>query len=72
MRTKQTVETAAKDRTALLTPAAIAARWSWHEESVRRVLRERRLASIIIGRRRLVPVEEIERVEREGFIARAA
>lgn len=69
---KQLVETVGADRRALMTPAAIANRWSWHEESVRRALRERRLASIIIGRRRLVPVEEIERVEREGFIARAA
>jgi len=36
------------------------------------MLRQKRLASIIISRRRLIPASEIERVEREGFIARAA
>lgn len=53
------------------TPTQLADRWHWHPESVRRALRERRLASIVIGRRRLIPASEIERVEREGFIARA-
>jgi len=53
------------------TPAQLASRWHWHPESVRRALRERRLASFIIGRRRLIPASEIERIEREGFIQRA-
>ncbi len=53
------------------TPHQIASRWGWHVESVRRAIRERRFASIIISRRRLVPVEEIHRVESEGLITRA-
>jgi hypothetical protein len=66
------LQQAAAERRAFYTPAHIAARWSWHEESVRRAIRQRRMGSVVVGRRRLVPVEEIERVEREGFIARAA
>jgi hypothetical protein len=54
------------------TPAQTAHRWHWHPESVRRAIRERRIASIIIGRRRLIPIAEIERIEREGFVARTA
>lgn len=60
------------DGSAFLTPSQLAARWAWHEESVRRAIRQRRLGSVVVGRRRLVPIEEIEQVEREGFIARAA
>lgn len=53
-----------------MTPKELAFRWHWHQESVRRLLRERRLASIVVGRRRLVPIAEILRVEQSGFIAR--
>ena len=56
----------------LKTPEYIAGRWSWNVESVRRAIRQRRLESIIIGRRRLVPMAEIERIENEGRVARAA
>jgi excisionase family DNA binding protein len=52
------------------TPSEAAARWRFHTESVRRILRERRMASVIIGRRRLIPAEEMEKVEREGFLSR--
>lgn len=55
-----------------LTPTQLASRWSWHPESLRRALRERRIASIIISRRRLIPASEIERIESEGFVSRAA
>ena len=54
------------------TPTTAADRWNWHEESVRRALRERRLASIVLGRRRLIPASEIYRAEREGFVPRVA
>lgn len=54
------------------TPAEVAGRWKWHPESVRRALRERRIASIIISRRRLIPASEIERIENSGYIARVA
>lgn len=43
-----------------------------HEESIRRMLRQRRLDSIILYRRRLIPLAEILRLEAEGRVARAA
>jgi len=54
------------------TPRWIAARWGWNVESIRRAIRQRRLESVVIGRRRLVPMSEIERIENEGRISRAA
>lgn len=55
-----------------LTPHQVAERWGWHTESVRRMLRERRMASVIVSRRRLVPLAEIQRVEEEGSVNRTA
>ena len=52
-------------------PAQVAGRWGWHVESVRRAIRQRRIESVVISRRLLVPVTEIERIETEGRIARA-
>ena len=46
-----------------------AARWGWHPESVRRALRRGDLGSVVLGRRRLIPISEIQRVESEGWIA---
>ena len=60
------------DGTKFFTARQVADRWAWHVESVRRAMRERRLESIIISRRRLIPVTEVERIEAEGHIARAA
>jgi hypothetical protein len=60
------------DGSKFLTPQQIADRWAWHVESVRRAIRERRVESVIISRRRLVPLAEIERIEANGLIARAA
>ena len=62
----------ATDGSAHFTPAQLARRWGWHVESVRRAIRQRRIESIVISRRLLVPVAEIERIETEGRIARAA
>jgi hypothetical protein len=45
-----------------------AERWRQCEETVRRLLRSRRVASIVIGRRRLIPIGEIERIEKEGTV----
>jgi excisionase family DNA binding protein len=50
------------------TPKRTAARWHWHTESVRRKIRRGEIGSVAIGRRRLIPFSEIERVEREGFV----
>lgn len=60
------------DGTKFFTPCQVAERWGWHVESVRRAMRERRLQSTIISRRRLMLVAEVERVEAEGHIARVA
>ena len=55
-----------------LTPAGLARRWNWHEESIRRLVRQRRIETVRIGRRILIPVEAIEMAESEGRIRRAA
>ena len=60
------------DGSKFLTPRQVADRWGWHVESVRRAIRQRRIESVVISRRLLVPVAEIERIETEGRIARAA
>ena len=59
------------DETKFLTAKQVGGRWGWHPESVRRAMRERRIESTVIGRRRLIPISEIERIEAEGRIARA-
>ena len=59
------------DVTKYLTPRQVADRWAWHVESVRRAIRQRRIESVIISRRRLVPVAEVERIEAEGRVCRA-
>jgi excisionase family DNA binding protein len=51
-----------------LSPAQVAQRWSFHVESVRRKIRRRELGSILIGRRRLIPLSELKRIESEGRI----
>jgi len=60
------------DGTKFFTSHQVADRWAWHVESVRRAIRQRRIESVIISRRRLVPLAEVERIEAEGRIARAA
>lgn len=40
-----------------------------HTESIRRMLRQHRMESLIIARRRLIPLSEIRRVEAEGRVA---
>ena len=60
------------DGSKYLTPRQVADRWAWHVESVRRAIRQRRIESVVISRRLLVPIAEIERIEAEGRIARAA
>lgn len=60
------------DGKTFLCPSQIASRWGWNEESVRRAIREGRIRSIILWRRRLVEVSEIERIEAEGRVQLAA
>jgi hypothetical protein len=58
------------DGRTFLTSAQIAARWGWHEESVRRKIRRRELGSVLVGRRRLVLLAEVELLERQGAVPR--
>ena len=53
-----------------LTPNDLAHRWHWHPESVRRKIRRREIESIIVARRRLIPLAEIVRIENEGRVTR--
>jgi excisionase family DNA binding protein len=52
-------------RPVYLTPRQLAARWGWHHESIRRMLRERRLQATRIGRRMLVELRAVEKLEQE-------
>jgi len=54
-----------------LTPKLLSDRFRMHEESVRRLLRRRVLPSVIINRRRLVPLQAIEQFEKERLVAAA-
>jgi hypothetical protein len=62
----------ATDGSHFFTPRQVADRWAWHPESVRRAIRQRRIESVVISRRRLVPLAEVERVETEGRVSRIA
>ena len=50
------------------TPATLSRRWHKNIETVRRLLRRRLLASVIIGRQRLIPREAVLAFEQAGFI----
>jgi excisionase family DNA binding protein len=50
-----------------LTPAQLSARWICHEETVRRKIRENQIPAILLGRRRLIPLEAIERLEHDAL-----
>ena len=53
---------------AFFTPASLSRRWHKNIETVRRLLRRRQLASIIIGRQRLIPREAVLAFEASGLI----
>jgi excisionase family DNA binding protein len=50
-----------------LTPAQLSDRWLFHPETIRRKLREGQIRALTIGRRRLIPIEEVEKIENESF-----
>jgi excisionase family DNA binding protein len=54
----------------LLTTAQVAERWKYHQESIRRLVCERVLSSVRLGQRVRVPLQEVERYEREGTLGR--
>ncbi len=49
-----------------LTPKELAARWRWHPESIRRFCRQGRVATVTIGRRKLIPIAAVEALELAG------
>ena len=54
-----------------LTPTELARRWHFHPESIRRKIRLRQIASVVIGRRRLIRFSEVLRMETAGEIKSA-
>ena len=53
---------------AFLTPAQLGRRWQMHTESVRRKIRRGEIGSLVLGRRRLVALDEIRRLETDGAV----
>jgi len=51
-----------------LSPAQITKRWPFHVESIRRMIRRGEIASVVLGRRRLVALSELQRIEAEGRV----
>lgn len=49
-----------------LSAAQLARRWQMHAESIRRMIREKRLQATRFGRRLRISLAEVERLEREG------
>ena len=51
-----------------LTPGQIGHRWSMHPESIRRLIRDGKIRSLVIGRRRLVRRSAVELLELEAEV----
>ena len=52
--------------TQYLSPLDLHSRWNFHEESVRRMIRERRLPAVRIGKRLRVLLADVEKFEAES------
>jgi excisionase family DNA binding protein len=71
------IEPGPKPEERFLSPRQLASRWSFHEESVRRMIRSRRIPAVRIGKRLRVPGDQVEAFEQahsllpHGSIARA-
>lgn len=50
----------------LLTVSDLAERWQFHPESIRKMIRQGRVPSVIIGRRKRVPLAAVEAFERDS------
>lgn len=55
----------------LLSPGATAARWEYHPESIRRLIRSGKLPAIRLGTRLRIPLKAIEEIENSGRIIRS-
>jgi excisionase family DNA binding protein len=51
-----------------ITPHQLADRWQMHVETIRRWVRERKLASVVLGRRKMIALSEVRRFEADGTI----
>ncbi|SPE57194.1 hypothetical protein SBV1_2680005 [Verrucomicrobia bacterium] len=69
LKTKSPGETNGVAQSPFVTAAYVANRWGMHVNSIWRMIREKRIASVVIGRRKLIPSEEIARIESNGFVA---
>jgi hypothetical protein len=58
------------EKTIFLDTEQFAARWVWHVESARRFLRDGKIPSVIIGRRRLVRLDDVEQYENDATVGR--
>ena len=56
--------------TQYISPAALAARWKFHPESIRRRIRCGSLSAIRLGGRLRVPIEAVEEIERDARVIR--
>ena len=54
----------------LLSPGALAARWEYHPESIRRLIRSGKVPAIRLGNRLRISLEAIEKIEDDGRIIR--
>jgi hypothetical protein len=68
MKKLKTATAAIGDLPVFFTPSLLAQRWYWNVESVRRKIRRGEIASVVIGRRRLVTLAEIARLEADGSV----
>jgi excisionase family DNA binding protein len=59
-----------KPQAMFLTTAQLAERWYYHPESVRRLVRSGVLSSVRMGRQVRIPLQEVERYEREATLTR--
>ena len=51
-----------------LTSADLAGRWQLHPESVRRILRQGRIPSVLVGRFHRVAIAVVEAIEKNGTV----
>lgn len=57
-----------RDGEPFFTPTTLALRWHRHPEGLRRWIRAGKIASIVIGRRRLIPREAVLAFEAAGLL----
>ena len=64
---KSKVSPVANSKPSLLLPCELANDLRWHEESIRRAIRDGRIAAVKIGRGWRIPVSELTRIAANGL-----